>query len=83
MSIFDDVIVGYGPEQIEDIEVHERPDGSSVIETVTCRPVRVWEKRRDGSLVELHDEAADAALDAFWAAVDNDEINDDDMENDR
>lgn len=35
MTALDDYFVGYGPEQIEDIKVHERPDGSSVIETVT------------------------------------------------
>ncbi|PPS71983.1 MULTISPECIES: hypothetical protein [Streptomyces] len=83
MSVFDDYFVAHGPEELQDIQVHERPDGSSVIETVTCRPVRVWEKRPDGSLVELHDEAADAALEAFWAAVDNDEIKNDSGENDR
>jgi hypothetical protein len=70
VSIFDDVIVGYGPEQIEEIAIHEKPDGSAVVETVTYRPVRVFDKA-DG-LKELHGEAKDRALEAFWAAVDND-----------
>jgi hypothetical protein len=81
MSIFDSLIVGYGPEQLHDIEVHDREDGSAVIETVTYRPIRVFEKQPDRSLLELHGEAKDRALEAFWAAVDNDEINN--GENDR
>ncbi|WP_405459764.1 hypothetical protein OG786_21075 [Streptomyces sp. NBC_00101] len=56
-------IVGYGPEQVQDVTVHE--DG--VIETVTTKPVRVFEKRPDGALTELFDEAKSAALVAFWA----------------
>ncbi|MGW2932934.1 hypothetical protein ACWDA7_13950 [Streptomyces sp. NPDC001156] len=80
MSIFDDVIVGYGPEQLVDIEVHEKPDGTSVIETVSYKPVKVFQKT-DSGLVELFGEAKDRALEAFWAAVDNDEINNDNGEN--
>jgi hypothetical protein len=81
MSIFDSLIVGYGPTQLHDIEVHDREDGGAVIETVTYRPIRVFEKQPDGSLKELFGEDADRALDAFWQAVDNDEINN--GENDR
>ncbi|CAM5332852.1 hypothetical protein [Streptomyces aurantiogriseus] len=70
MTALDDYFVGYGPEQIEDIQVHERPDGSSVIETVTYRPIRVFEYQPDRSLIELHGEDADRALEAFWAEYD-------------
>ncbi|MGW3734751.1 hypothetical protein [Streptomyces sp. NPDC005148] len=66
MSPLDQFIVAHGPEQIEDITVHE--DGA--IETVTLRPIRVYDKRPDGSLVELHGEAKSAALEAFWNATD-------------
>jgi hypothetical protein len=66
MSILDEVIVAYGAEQLADIEIHERPDGSAVIEEVTVRPLRVWQKGPDGSLTELFDEAADRALADFW-----------------
>ncbi|MEU1454398.1 hypothetical protein [Streptomyces avermitilis] len=81
MTALDDFIVAYGPEQIEDIEVHERPDGSALIETVSYRPVRVYERQADGSLTELYGVAADAAWEAFWQAVDDNEINN--GENDR
>ncbi|MEU6449624.1 hypothetical protein [Streptomyces sp. NPDC046979] len=64
---FETVLVAYGPEQLQDIAVHDQEDGSSVIETVTYRPIRVFEKRPDGSLKELFDEAKDRALEAFWA----------------
>ncbi|MFD0210834.1 hypothetical protein ACFVH9_17275 [Streptomyces hirsutus] len=67
MTALDDYFVGYGPTQVHNIEVHEKPDGSSVIETVTYKPIRVFEKCPDGSLVELFDEAKDNALTAFWA----------------
>ncbi|PAN00529.1 hypothetical protein CJI59_16725 [Streptomyces sp. Alain-F2R5] len=66
MTALDDYFVGYGPEQIEDIKVHERPDGSAVIETVTYKPIRVFLKTPSG-LVELHGEDADRALEAFRA----------------
>ncbi|MFC4609750.1 hypothetical protein ACFO9E_18295 [Streptomyces maoxianensis] len=66
MSALDNLIVGYGPEQIQDITVHE--DG--VIETVVTKRVRVYERQADGSFLELHGEAKDHALDAFWAASD-------------
>ncbi|MGW5198619.1 hypothetical protein [Streptomyces spiralis] len=76
MSVLDDLIVGYGPEQLHDIEVHDREDGSAVIEEVTSRPVRVFEKQPDGSLKELHGETKNLALEAFWASVDEfNEIN--------
>jgi hypothetical protein len=65
-----DVIVGYGPEEIADITVHQdAPGEAAVIETVTVRPIRVYDKRPDGSLVELFGEAKDTALTAFWADV--------------
>ncbi|MGW0854157.1 hypothetical protein [Streptomyces sp. NPDC002690] len=54
-------IVGYGAQPIQNT-VHE--DG--VIKTVTMRPVRVFEKCPDGSLLELFDKAKSAALAAFW-----------------
>ncbi|MFD9920631.1 hypothetical protein ACFWXR_14250 [[Kitasatospora] papulosa] len=66
----DRFIVGYGPERLHDITVHNRKDGSAVIETVSTRPVRAFAKHADGSLVELHGEAKDRALEAFWADVD-------------
>jgi hypothetical protein len=75
MTALDDYFVGYGPEQIEDIQVHERPDGSAVIETVSIRPIRVWDKRPDGSLVELFGQAADTAIEAFLAAFDDENNN--------
>ncbi|MFE4991400.1 hypothetical protein ACFRH4_08620 [Streptomyces mirabilis] len=65
MSAVDQFIVGYGPEMVQDLVVLE--DGC--IEAVTTREIRVYEKRPDGSLVELFDEAADQALEAFWASV--------------
>lgn len=68
MSIVDTVLVGYGPEQIEDIEIHEQPDGSAVIETVTYKPIRVFMKTANG-LTELFGEEADNALTAFWEDV--------------
>ncbi|MFD7858543.1 MULTISPECIES: hypothetical protein [Streptomyces griseus group] len=65
-----DLIVGYGPEQLQDITVHQDAPGEpAVIETVTVRPVRVYDKRPDGSLVELFGEAKTGALTAFWADV--------------
>ncbi|MGW0136260.1 hypothetical protein [Streptomyces sp. NPDC003299] len=60
-------LVTYGPEQLHGITVHDREDGSAVIEEVTSRPVRVFDKT-DG-LRELHGEAKDAALEAFWQDV--------------
>ncbi|MER6112403.1 hypothetical protein [Streptomyces hirsutus] len=57
------VVVAYGPEQLQDIEVH----GNGRIEAVTTREIRVFEKRPDRSLVELFGEAKDTALAAFWA----------------
>ncbi|MFI2757808.1 hypothetical protein ACH5A3_02860 [Streptomyces echinatus] len=64
-----DVIVGYGPEQLQDIAVHDQEDGSTVIETVTVKPIRVFTKTASGSLEELHGEAKAEALTAFWADV--------------
>ncbi|MFE2433318.1 hypothetical protein [Streptomyces sp. NPDC059409] len=55
------VLVAYGPEVIQDIEVHD--DG--VIEAITTREIRVFDKA-DG-LKELHGDAKTAALEAFWA----------------
>ncbi|MDC2953361.1 hypothetical protein PO587_02705 [Streptomyces gilvifuscus] len=70
MSAVDDLIVGYGPEQVEDITIHQDAPGEpAVIETVTVRPLRVFEKCPDGSLKELFGEAKDNALTAFWADV--------------
>ncbi|MFG2380586.1 hypothetical protein [Streptomyces avermitilis] len=66
MSPLDRFIVAHGPEQIQDITVHE--DG--VIESVTTKPVRVYERQADGSLTELHGKDKDNALTAFWASVD-------------
>lgn len=69
-------IVGYGPEQLHDIAVHQDAPGEpAVIETVTVRPIRVYEKCPDGSLKELFGEAKEHALTAFWAegASDNGE----------
>ncbi|MBQ0969200.1 hypothetical protein KBY91_15330 [Streptomyces sp. RK23] len=63
------VLVLYGPEQLQDIAVHDQEDGSAVIETVTCRSVQVFEKQADRSLVELHGEDKDRALETFWADV--------------
>ncbi|MFD5711346.1 hypothetical protein ACFWHW_13265 [Streptomyces pharetrae] len=72
MSIFDEVLVAYGPTTVQDIEVHE--DGR--IESVTTREIRVYEYQPDRSLLELFGEAKDRALEAFWAAVDEfNEIN--------
>ncbi|MET7847664.1 hypothetical protein ABZT48_05345 [Streptomyces avermitilis] len=65
MSALDRYFVAHGPEQIEEIRVHE--DG--VIETVTVKPIRVFDKRPDGSLEELFGEAATTALTASWADV--------------
>ncbi|MEV1096459.1 hypothetical protein AB0I87_13440 [Streptomyces sp. NPDC049952] len=70
MSAYDKYVIGYGPERLHDITVHNREDGSAVIETVSTRPVRAFEKQADGSLVELHGEAKAAALEDFWADVD-------------
>ncbi|CAM5670435.1 hypothetical protein SCYAM73S_02483 [Streptomyces cyaneofuscatus] len=65
-----DLIVGYGPEQFQDVTVHQGAPGEpAVIETVTVRPIRVYDKRPDGSLEELFGEAKTAALNAFWADV--------------
>ncbi|MFE0451620.1 hypothetical protein ACFW2D_10065 [Streptomyces sp. NPDC058914] len=64
MTALDDYFVGYGPTQIQDVEVHE--DGC--IEAVTTREIRVFDK--SNGLKELHGEAKDRALEAFWAAVD-------------
>ncbi|MFJ8507730.1 hypothetical protein [Streptomyces avermitilis] len=65
MSAVDQFVVAYGPEQVEDLVVLE--DGC--IEAVTTREIRVYERQADGSLTELFDEAADQALEAFWASV--------------
>ncbi|MFE6627373.1 hypothetical protein ACFVNB_09015 [Streptomyces rochei] len=60
-------LVVYGPPRLQDIAVHDQEDGSAVIETVTTREIRVFEKRPDGSLKELFGEAKDRALSNFWA----------------
>ncbi|MFI5977071.1 hypothetical protein [Streptomyces sp. NPDC051452] len=59
------VLVAYGPEVVQDLMVHD----NGRIEAVTTREVRVFEKCPDGSLVELHGQAKDDALTAFWADV--------------
>ncbi|MFJ3665045.1 hypothetical protein ACIPSE_01175 [Streptomyces sp. NPDC090106] len=65
----DDLLVSYGPERVEDIEIHDQPDGSAVMEAITVRPIRVFKKCPDGSLVELHGKARDTALEDFWSSV--------------
>ncbi|WP_371538416.1 hypothetical protein OG210_21965 [Streptomyces sp. NBC_00466] len=60
-------IVGYDSRKVRQVQVRERIDGVDIVETVTTKPVTVYEKRPDGSLTELHGEAKTAALDAFWA----------------
>jgi hypothetical protein len=68
MSVFDEVIVGYGPEQLHHIAVYQdAPGEAAVIETVTVRPVRVFERRPDGALEELFGQEMNAALAAFRA----------------
>ncbi|WP_328981747.1 hypothetical protein OG258_19835 [Streptomyces mirabilis] len=67
MSALDQFIVGYGPEMVQDLVVLE--DGC--IEAVTTREVRVYERQPDSSLVELHGEAKDKALTAFWEGVED------------
>lgn len=62
----DRLLVVSGPPRVEDVIVHR--DGS--IETVTSAPLRVFEKRSDGSLEELHGDDKRRALEAFWASVD-------------
>jgi hypothetical protein len=71
----DRFLVVSGPEQALSVEVHE--DG--LIESVTARHVRVFEKRPD-ALVELHGEEKRAALAEFWDSVDafGDEFEEDD-----
>jgi hypothetical protein len=73
-------IVGYDSRQVQQIEVREHIDGIDLVETVAVRPLRVWEKT-DGGLVELHGEAAQQAMEAFWA--DADQSNEIDGENNR
>ncbi|WP_406431580.1 hypothetical protein [Streptomyces sp. NBC_01589] len=71
MSALDRFLVGYDSRKVQQqVQVHERIAGFDVEETVTVKPLRVFEKRPDGSLVELHGAAKDHALDAFWAASD-------------
>ncbi|MGR6973217.1 hypothetical protein ACU639_27125 [Streptomyces cynarae] len=69
MTALDDYLVCHRPEQIEDIKVHERPNGTAGIETVAYRPIRVYERQAGGFLLELHGEDKDNALAAFWADV--------------
>ncbi|MFE7361475.1 hypothetical protein [[Kitasatospora] papulosa] len=69
MSAFDQYLVGYGPERVHEVTIHNRENGGAVIETVTSKPLLVFEKQADGSLVELHGDAKDRALEAFWADV--------------
>jgi len=61
----DRLLIVSGPEQVVSVDVHE--DG--LIEALTLRSTRVFEKRPD-SLVELHGEEKRAALAEFWASVD-------------
>jgi hypothetical protein len=69
------VIVAYDSRQVQQVQVREHIDGIDLVETVTVKPYRVWEKTADG-LVELHGKAAQQAMEAFWAADDqNTEIN--------
>ncbi|GAA5078732.1 hypothetical protein [Streptomyces similanensis] len=72
-------VIGYDSRRVQQIQVRDHIDGIDLVETVTVRPLRVWEKVA-GGLVELHGEAAEQALEAFWVQDDN-EINN--GENDR
>jgi hypothetical protein len=62
----DSLLVVSGPPRVEDVT--EDRDGS--IESITTSPLRVFEKRPDGSLLELHGDHKCRALEAFWASVD-------------
>lgn len=62
----DRLLVVSGREQVLSVEVHE--DGT--VESVVVRPIRVFTRQPDGSLVELHDEEKRQALTEFWASVD-------------
>lgn len=65
-------IVGFDSRKVhQQVQVRERIDGFDVVETVTTTPIRVFEKRADGSLVELHDADKDHALTAFWEGVED------------
>ncbi|MEU8811128.1 hypothetical protein ACN6K5_001345 [Streptomyces violaceoruber] len=70
-------IVAYDSRKVQQVQVREHIDGIDLVETVTVRPLRVWEKTVDG-LVELHGEDAQQAMTDFWAQGDNAE-----QENDR
>jgi hypothetical protein len=60
-----EVLVVSGPEQVLSAEAHE--DGT--VETVSVRPVLVYAKQPDGSLIELFGEEKRAALSEFWASA--------------
>ncbi|MEU6651302.1 hypothetical protein ABZ904_18115 [Streptomyces sp. NPDC046900] len=68
-------IVGYDSRMVQQVQVRDRIDGIDLVETVTVRPLRIYEKT-DSGLVELHGEAADSAMADFWAADEqNNKIN--------
>jgi hypothetical protein len=70
VTAVEDLLVVHGPERLHDIAVHQDEPGElAVIETVTVRPTRVFERREDGSLVELHGAAKEHALRSFWDDV--------------
>ncbi|MFE9865891.1 hypothetical protein ACFYPZ_24655 [Streptomyces sp. NPDC005506] len=73
-------IVGHDSRKVQQVQVRERIDGVDIVETVTTKPLQVYDKRPDGSLVELFGEAKTAALDAFWEGV---ERFNEEQENDR
>ncbi|MCM1941791.1 hypothetical protein NC239_26690 [Streptomyces sp. G3] len=50
-------IVAYDSTKVQQVQVREHIDGIDLVETVTVKPYRVWEKTDDG-LVELHGEDA-------------------------
>ncbi|MEU6181184.1 hypothetical protein [Streptomyces coeruleorubidus] len=72
------VIVAYDSRKVRQVQVRERIGGVDVVETVTVRPLRAFEKQADGSVVELFGKAKDRALKAmkgFWQPIDDSEIN--------
>lgn len=63
-------IVAYDSTKVQQVQVREHIDGIDLVETVTVKPYRVWEKTDDG-LVELHGEDAQQAMTDFWAQGDH------------
>ncbi|MFH9038479.1 hypothetical protein ACH4FA_03770 [Streptomyces sp. NPDC017966] len=63
-------IVGYDSRQVQQVQVREHIDGVDLVETVTVKPIRIFQKTASG-LVELHGETAEKAMADFWAADDH------------